>query len=112
MLFYLCLNNLNKAKMTDVLLTPFRVNEFTRLIKDTTKEAFQEYLEKLPPPITTPAERYLTKKQVMELMQVTSTAIWNYENRGLLKRCEFGGAVRYRLSDIEASLEFIKNPKK
>jgi predicted DNA-binding transcriptional regulator AlpA len=66
----------------------------------------------IPPPPTSKTETYLTKKQVMELMQVTSTAIWNYENRGLLKRCEFGGAVRYRLSDIEASLEFIKNPKK
>jgi predicted DNA-binding transcriptional regulator AlpA len=100
--------------MTDVLLTPFRVNEFTRLIKDTTKEAFQEYLESLQstPAPTSKSETYLTKKQVMELMQVSSTAIWNYENRGLLKRCEFGEAVRYRLSDIEAGLEFIKNPKK
>jgi hypothetical protein len=90
---------------------------FVELFRPIFEEVISESINKInevknaQPPADT-SERYLTKKQVCELLQISYVCLHNYEKRGLLSRIEFGGIPRYRLSDIEKSIQSIKTPKK
>lgn len=48
------------------------------------------------------AERYLTVKQVVEMLNVDQTTLWRWNKKGYLKHIEFGGGRRYKLSEVRA----------
>jgi hypothetical protein len=84
---------------------------FVELFRPIFEEVITESISKISeakPPTTPTTERYLTSKQVCELMQISNVCRHNYEKRGILTRVDFGGLPRYRLSDIEKQLKGLK----
>lgn len=50
-------------------------------------------------------EKYLTIKQVAELLGVTEPTLWRWNKEGVLKRVKVGNKVRYKESDVNKVLE-------
>lgn len=48
--------------------------------------------------------RYISRKEVAELLGVTLPSIHNYVNQGLLKPCYIGGKPRFNATEIEQSM--------
>ena len=45
-------------------------------------------------------ERYLTKKQVMDMLNISDTTVWRWEQKNYLIPVPIGGQRRYKLSSI------------
>ena len=43
---------------------------------------------------------WLTSKEVLSVLKITSTTLWNYDNSGLTKPQKVGNRKRYKKSDI------------
>ena len=50
-------------------------------------------------------EKFLTIKQVAELLGVTEPTLWRWNKEGILKRVKVGNKVRYKESDVNKVLE-------
>lgn len=50
-------------------------------------------------------EKFLTIKQVAELLGVTEPTLWRWNKEGILKRVKVGNKVRYKESDVKKVLE-------
>lgn len=49
-------------------------------------------------------ERYLSIKQVCEILSVDASTLWRWRKRGYLLPAEIGGRRRYKMSDIRRIL--------
>ena len=49
-------------------------------------------------------ERYLSIKQVCEILDVDPSSLWRWRKRGYLVPAEIGGKRRYKISDIRRIL--------
>ena len=45
-------------------------------------------------------ERYLTEKQVQEMLSVTHSTLWHWNKKGYLKTVKVGNKNRYKYSDV------------
>lgn len=52
----------------------------------------------------TEARRYLSIKQVCEMLDVDPSSLWRWRKRGYLVPAEIGGKRRYKMSDIRRIL--------
>ena len=50
-------------------------------------------------------DELLTRQQVAEMLSVTLTTLWHWDNKNVLKPVRIGSKVRYRRSDVETVLE-------
>lgn len=50
------------------------------------------------------AETYPTVKQVAKILNVDETTLWRWDKKNYLKKIDFGGRRRYRMSDVKALL--------
>ena len=55
-------------------------------------------------------ERYLTDREVSEILKVNRRTLQEYRNDGVLPYILFGGKVLYRESDLERVLESCYHP--
>ena len=55
-------------------------------------------------------ERYLTDREVAEILKVSRRTLQEYRNDGVLPYILFGGQVLYRESDLERVLESCYHP--
>lgn len=56
-----------------------------------------------------PKEELVTKKQAMEMLNVSETTLWRWERMGLLSKSgTFGRRVYYKLDDIKRALDLTK----
>ena len=69
-----------------------------RLIDDTNKVA-EKHLKSQPEP-----EKYLTRKDVAELLKVSLVTLYNWNKKGILKTTRIGNKVRYTRSSIDEAL--------
>ena len=60
------------------------------------------FLENYRPPLD--GERYLTDREVAELLRVSRRTLQDYRNNGILPYTQVGGKILYRASDIERTL--------
>ena len=49
-------------------------------------------------------ERYLSRSETCEFLQVDQSTLWRYRKRGYLTPVEMGGKRLYKLSDLKAIL--------
>ena len=57
------------------------------------------FLESYRPPLD--GERYLTDKEVAELLRVSRRTLQDYRNNGMIAYYQLGGKILYKESDIE-----------
>ena len=50
------------------------------------------------------AETYPTVKQVAKILSVDETTLWRWDKKNYLKKIDFGGGRRYKMSDVKALL--------
>ena len=51
-----------------------------------------------------PEDRFLTRKEVKELLQISYTTIHNWQKQGILHGVHIGNKIYYKFSDIQALL--------
>lgn len=50
-------------------------------------------------------DELLTRQQVAEMLNVTYSTLWHWNNKGILPIIKIGNKVRYRRSDVEKALK-------
>ena len=70
------------------------------LIAETKRELEQQTKEKN-------TETYPTRKEVMNILGVSTSTLWKYKKKGLLKPLDLGGRVKYRMSDVKRCMEGV-----
>ena len=58
-----------------------------------------DFLESYRPPLD--GERYLTDKEVAELLRVSRRTLQDYRSNGMIAYYQLGGKILYKESDIE-----------
>jgi hypothetical protein len=53
-------------------------------------------------------ENLLTREQVLKLLQINPTTLWNYQNKGKIKVYKFEGKSYFKRSEIMESLTLLK----
>lgn len=67
------------------------------------REILKEALGGLKPiPKESSPEDYMSRKEVLGILKIDSSTLWNWEKTGYIKSYPFGGRKRYRLADVEA----------
>ena len=56
-------------------------------------------------------DELLTRQQVADMLGVTLTTLFHWNNKGILPTIKIGNKVRYRMSDIESLLNQKKGTK-
>ncbi|MCD8103004.1 MAG: DNA-binding protein [Alistipes sp.] len=70
---------------------------------DDLREIFKETVSGLKPESADPQpEEFLSRKEVLALLKIDSSTLWNWEKTGYIKSFPFGGRKRYKLEDVEA----------
>jgi len=69
-----------------------------KLVKDTAAEVETRLKEQNKP------DELLTRQQVADMLGVTLTSLWHWNNKGILPTIKIGSKVRYRRSDVEKAL--------
>ncbi len=65
------------------------------LVKDTSAEVEARIQAENKP------DELLTRQQVANMLGITLTTLWHWNNKGILPTIKIGNKVRYRMSDIE-----------
>ena len=78
-----------------VSLTGEQLNEFANQILSGARAIYEKVEE---------PERYITRKQAAEMLEITTTSLWRWKKENYLIPIEVGGKYKYRLSDINRIL--------
>lgn len=73
--------------------------EFGKLLIAETKREFEQQTKEQN------TETYPTRKEVMDILGVSTSTLWHYKKKGLLKPLDVGGRVKYRMSDVKRFME-------
>ena len=49
-----------------------------------------------------PPEEFISRKEVLNRLEIDSSTLWNWEKTGYIKSYPFGGRKRYKVKDVEA----------
>ncbi len=79
---------------------PFPVNEVAAAIMEQLLPHFKTFKLQEPPQ----AEKYLTRKETADQLNVSLPTLNEYTKRGLITGYRFGVRVMYKQCDIEAAL--------
>lgn len=70
-----------------------------KLVQDTAAEVEAKVKAENKPDVL------LTRQQVADMLNVTVTTLWHWNNKGILPTIKIGNKVRYRRSDVEKALK-------
>jgi excisionase family DNA binding protein len=77
------------------------ISELKTILSDIQREI------KTPEPQT--QTKYLTRKDVAELLQINISSVFNWTKKGTLKSYQMGGKIFYKQSDIDEAMTLLKN---
>jgi len=97
------LDLLSSGSNVTVAVSIRELKQFADYLINTTKHELEEQIT------AQRQERYLTAKQVGEILSIDPSTVSRWRKRGYLVPCEIGGKRRYKLSDVKALLD---NPQK
>lgn len=92
---------------TDIILHSIPKSELRDLITEALKEQLSTFFEQKKEPDT----RLLSRKQVSEMLGISLPTLHTWTKDGVISAVRLGGAVKYRLSDIEMALKDIQSTK-
>lgn len=75
------------------------LKEWHKTVIEDTKEKLENLI------LSEKAERYLSAKQVSEMLNVDLSTLWRWEQKEYLIPAKVGGKRRYKLSDVKSLLE-------
>ena len=69
--------------------------EFGKLLIAETKREFEQQIKEQN------TETYPSREEVMKILGVSTSTLWHYKKKGLLKPLDSHGKRRYRMSDVK-----------
>ncbi len=75
------------------------------------KDLIRETIIEATPNISQNENEYLTRKETAKKLRVSLVTLNDWSRRGLIQSYKIGGQVRYKLAEIEMSLQEDKNLK-
>lgn len=69
---------------------------------DDLRQLFKEITGNTTPQNEPPAEKFLSRKEILGLLGIDSSTLWSWEKTGYIKSYPFGGRKRYKAEDAEA----------
>lgn len=66
------------------------------------REFVKEVVGNFKPAQESQTEEFLSRKEVLKILQIDSSTLWSWEKTGYIKSYPFGGRKRYKVVDIEA----------
>lgn len=98
-----------KINSTQSILIQASIEDLSALIKDGVKsqlEVFKQEFHSL-----NSKEDLLNRQQVLDLLSINSTTLWNYQNNGKIPFYKLANKCYYKRSEIIDSLILVKNKK-
>lgn len=90
--------------MDNIILTPINVDEFAKKVAQHLHDIQKAEVAAQPVP-SEAEEEYLTSKQVLEILKISSTTLWKWKNKGRIKEYGTGGKRYFKRSEIDQALE-------
>lgn len=91
----------------DIILHSTPRSELKQLIAEVFKEELSTFLDKKKEPDT----RLISRKQVSEMLGISLPTLHTWTKDGVIQAVRIGGAVKYRMSDIESAMTDIQSIK-
>jgi len=88
-----------------IILQNLNTTDLTQLIKDGVKSELEDFKETLNP--QNPDE-LLTRDQTCTFLQINSTTLWHWTNKGKVKAYGIGNRRYYKKSELLESLHPVK----
>lgn len=89
-----------------ILLQNLSPEQFTELITNVFKTQLEDFKKELVN--HTEKENLLTREQVLELLQINSSTLWHYQNKGKIQVYKFANKCYYKRSELMNSLTQLK----
>ena len=89
-----------------ILLQNVSPEQFTELITNVFKTQLEDFKKELVN--QTAKENLLTREQVLELLQINSSTLWHWQNKGKIQVYKFANKCYYKRSELMNSLTQLK----
>jgi hypothetical protein len=93
----------DNLKNSLVILTPEAISE---IVKNGVKSELKEFKKEFN--IQNQPEDLLSREQVLDLLQINPTTLWNWQNKGKIPFYKFANKYFYKRSEIMNSLILVK----
>ena len=93
-------------QQNSILLQNVSPEQFTELITNVFKTQLEDFKKELVN--QTEKENLLTREQVLELLQINSSTLWHYQNKGKIQVYKFANKCYYKRSELMNSLTQLK----
>ena len=77
-------------------------NDFEVILKNQLKELKEEISKSSTP-------KYLTRKQVAEMLSISLTTLWRYTKMGVISSYQFGNRVLYNQKEVQFAVIKLNN---
>lgn len=89
------------------ILISLPLKDFERIQKDWIREVLDERQGNAQPA----AGKYLTRQETAELLKITLPTLHDWIKRGIIKAHKIGGAVRFKMEEVERALQEMPSVK-
>ena len=89
-----------------ILLQNVSPEQFTELLTNVFKTQLEDFKKELVN--QTAKDDLLSREQVLELLQINSSTLWHYQNKGKIQVYKFANKCYYKRSELMNSLTQLK----
>ena len=89
-----------------ILLQNVSPEQFTELLTNVFKTQLEDFKKELVN--QTEKENLLTREQVLELLQINSSTLWHWQNKGKIQVYKFANKCYYKRSELMNCLTPLK----
>lgn len=93
-------------QQNSILLQIVSPEQFTELITNVFKTQLEDFKKELVN--QTEKENLLTREQVLELLQINSSTLWHWQNKGKIQVYKFANKCYYKRSELMNCLTPLK----
>ncbi|MBS9767456.1 MAG: helix-turn-helix domain-containing protein [Flavobacteriaceae bacterium] len=87
--------------MKDVIITQIDSEQLSEMIEISAKKGMQVLVKKFLPEKREKEEELLTRNQVADIIKCSTTTLWHWDKKSILKPIRLGRLVRYKKSTID-----------
>ncbi len=84
--------------MAKIILEGLTTDQLTDIIR----ESVRDEIACLQPHKADPGTEFLSRKEVLSVLNIDSSTLWGWEKTGYIHSLPFGGRKRYKRIDVEA----------
>ena len=93
-------------QQNSILLQNVSPEQFTELLTNVFKTQLEDFKKELVN--QTAKDDLLSREQVLELLQINSSTLWHYQNKGKIQVYKFANKCYYKRSELMNNLTQLK----